>query len=62
MAAADVAPQFGAELKVSILYSDSRRYIANWVNLSRIPSNQLIVGYDPDLISPQRTRQITLCA
>lgn len=62
MAAADVAPQFGAELKVCILDGDGRRCITNWINLSRIPLNQLTVGYGPDIVSPQPTRQITLCA
>ena len=62
MAAADVAPQFGAELKVSLLEGDGRRLITNWVNLSRIPSNRSTVGYGPDIVSPQSTRQITLYA
>lgn len=62
MAAADVAPQFGAELKVSLLEDDGCRCITNWINLPRIPSNRSTVGYGPDIVSPQSTRQITLYA
>lgn len=53
MAAADVAPQFGAELKVSLLEDDGCRCITNWLNLPRIPSNRSTVGYGPPTSFPR---------